>query len=323
MDKHINDQVLGAVSPGSLAAGQICFANEGRFNSSFYNEPLTTYTVGGWDRDPLQELLEFYAPAVSVPEFFTYKAADILDSFLELSDGRDIRAMGARFAQLPDARLTDVVERLEEKGLTICVDRRAMEANPTAREDATDRLRRILLRSDLVRVIALHLASAINTGKTWNASADPDQDVQDELELAANTFGFRPNRVGYGSLASSRRSRAIRGGDKSGDFASAGWSDEQLGNFIRAVANTFSEARYRGASGLSSMLGDQVLMFFAEEGAGKDDPSNIKRFTGQIGGAPIWVYEQEFPHGVEITVAHKSKPKVTSVSGMRKFTISA
>lgn len=319
------DMVAQTFAPGQVPTGIVAMANARAFESVYYDEPLTNYTVGGWDRDPLQELLEFYAPAVPSPDRFTYKEADHADSFLQVANEEVIRAMGGRFGQLTPARMTEVHEVLDEKGLTIAVDRREIEENPLAEEAATDRIRRILLRTELKMAIELLIAASVNTGKVWNTDAgkDPDMDVSEELLDVENTVGLRPTRVGYGSIAWSKRQLAFRAQNNAGGYASASWSPSQLSDFLGINALAFTESRYRdAANSLATYIGGLVLMFHASSGLTRDDASNIKRFTGKVAGADMAVFRQEFPRTVEITVAHKSKTRITSTLGIRRFTIS-
>lgn len=320
-----NLDFMPPVAPGMLGAGLVAMANAGQFDSAFHNVPLTNYTVGGWDRDPLMELLEFYAPAVPVPDSFTYKEASHSEDFLQLSQKDVVRAMGAQFNRVTPARMTDVHEVLDEKGLTISVDKRAIEADPLAEEKATDRVRRILLRTELTAAITLLKAAANNTAKTWDVTAgkDPDTDVSAELLIAENLAGVRPNRIGYGSTAWSKRQLSIRAQNNAGGYASSAWTPAQLSDFLGVNALAFTEARFRdSASTLASFIGDQVIMFQAQSGLGLDDPSTIKRFSGNVAGTAMAVFRQEFARTVEITVAHKSKTKITSTLAVRKFTIS-
>lgn len=318
----------GDIFPGQFGPGQapkdqvIECSNVSLFESAHYSKDLQQYVVGGWDRDPLQEFLEFFAPAVPVPDRFNYKATQWADYFLRLSGDEDIRPMGSQFGKIDPARRVEIDDRLDEKGLTIAVDKRDMEADPMAREKAVDRVRRILLRTEIRRAIALHIATSVNTAKTWNASADPDQDVADEMLDVENAIGVRPTRVGYGSLAWARRQKSIRGGDKAGNFASAGWTAQQVSDYIGASAMSITEARYRETiSALGTVIGNLVFFFNAEGGLGRDDPSNIKRFVGNVAGERVAVYEQDFPRHVELTVAHKSKTRITSTLGMRRLTV--
>ena len=58
------------VDDGHQAHGVICAANEARFESTYYSEPLTTFTVGWKDPEDLQDLLDFIAPPVTVGRRF-------------------------------------------------------------------------------------------------------------------------------------------------------------------------------------------------------------------------------------------------------------
>ena len=49
---------------GAILPGQVCLANESRFNTSFFSEPLTTYATGWRDPNHLEALLDFVAPPV-------------------------------------------------------------------------------------------------------------------------------------------------------------------------------------------------------------------------------------------------------------------
>lgn len=319
------DILVADLGPGNLAGNVVAMANAGRFDSAFYNEPDTNYTVGGWDRDPLVELLEFYAPAYSTPDRFHYKAATHADFFQRFEGDQDIRPMGGQFGKLDVGKMTDVNETLDEKGIVIPVDKREVDEDPMALEKAMDRGRRILLRTELRRALALLSAAATNAAKTWDTTAgkDPDQDVATDLLTAENASGVRPNRVGYGSTAWSKRQLAFRAQNNAGGYASAAWTPQQVGDFLNVQALGLTEARYRsGASALTAMVANLVFMFFAESGGHKDDPSNIKRFVGNINGQSAAVFRQEFPRHWEVTVAHKSKTKITSTLAIRKQTIS-
>ena len=53
-----NEIALPRDTGGDLQSGVIYAANEARFTSTYYSEPLTAYTVGWKDPDDLQSLLE-------------------------------------------------------------------------------------------------------------------------------------------------------------------------------------------------------------------------------------------------------------------------
>lgn len=321
-----NDIILPECRSGDALPGQVYHAdaNAARFESSFHNEALTNFAVGGWDNDPLQELLEFVAPAVTVPERFNYKTATHGDFFQRLAGDEDIRPMGGDFKHLDTGRMDDVNEQLDEKGLVIAVDKREIEADPDALEKATERLIRILLRTDYRRAVALIVAASTDVARIYSSATDPDEFVNDDLLTAEQTSGVRPSRLLYGSAAWALRRKAYRAQNNAGGYASAAMTPADLADYLQVDALAFRESLYRSSgSALSTVVGNLVLMFNASSGLGKDDPSNIKRFTALTGGAALMVYQQEFARKVEITVAHKSKIKITSTLGMRKHTVSA
>lgn len=325
MIRHSLELVAAAdPGPGGLSGEVIAFANSGRFDSAFYNVADTNYTVGGWDRDPLQEILEFFAPAYPTADRFHYKAAQHAEDFLTVTRDQLVRPMGAPHGKLQPPRMSEVNETLDEIGLTMPVDKREVDEDPQAIEKAMMRLSRIILRAELLFAVGLLKAAATNTDKTWTGASDPDSEVSAEMLDVENTVGLRPSRLGFGSKAWSIRQSAVRAGDKAGNFASANWTTEQVANFVGAQTLAVTEARYRSAvNTLSAAVGDQVIMFQAETGGHKDDPSNIKRFTGTISGQALAVYRQEFARHWEVTLSTKSKTKITSTLGIRKFTVSA
>lgn len=312
--------------PGNNRVGEICAANEARFDQAYYDEPLTTYLVGGWDRDPLEELLRFYAPTCSVPRRFHYKEFRHADEFWSDDGNEDIRAIGAEFGRVRNAETREVHLRVPNKGLTVTLDRDESERGVFDEQAEVVRLRRRLLRNELRRAITLLSAAAVNQAFTWDTSAgkDPDQDIATQLLTAENLSGVRPNRAGYGSVAWAKRVLAHRAQNSAGGFASASMTPEQIGAFLGVESIATSDARFRGASALTAMVNNLVLMFQALEGATKDDPSNIKRFVSHVDSGGLGaVYRREVgPKLVELTVEHYSVPVITSTLGIRKATIS-
>ncbi len=322
----MNDEIFINSDPGigNVPVGTICAAsNEGRFDAQFLSQPLSTFAIGGWDKDELQALLDFLAPAAPVPRRFSYFSFDAADAFLRDEGGEDIRAIGADFPKVQGESKTEHEGKTDNKGLTIAIDADELAADPTLETRSTTRLIQRLLRNEVRRALALIDATSVNTGKTWNSSADPDRDVLDELELGFAASGNRANRVIYGSTAWSKRDKAYRAQNTAGGFASAGMGEAQVGNYLAADVRTANQL-YRGASGsLAAFLSGAVYMFRAQSGLGVEDPSNIKRFVTNSGGQAIRIFRQQIgPKKIEITAEHYSRIVVTSTLGVRKFTVS-
>jgi hypothetical protein len=322
----MSDEIFLNSDPGigNVPIGAICAAsNEGRFDQQYLSQPLSTFAVGGWDKDDLQSLLDFLAPAVPVPRRFSYFSFDIADAFLRDEGGEDIRAIGADFSKVQGEAKTEHEAKTDNKGLTAAIDADELAADPTLETRTTTRLIQRLLRNEVRRALALIDASSTNTGKTWNSSADPDRDVLDELDAGFVASGNRANRVIYGSTAFSKRDKAYRAQNTAGGFASAGMTESQIGAYLACDVRTANQL-YRGAAGsLAAFLAGAVYMFRAQGGLGVEDPSNIKRFVTNSGGQAIRIFRQQIgPKKIEITAEHYSRIVMTSTLGVRKFTVS-
>lgn len=114
------------------------------------------------------------------------------------------------------------------------------------------------------------------------------------------------------------------GGQRAGCVANAGFTPEQLASFLQVDQVMICKERVRATKTTANLLGgNAVYLFNAQSGAGKDDPSNIKRFVTPMGGGKFKVYRQEITSKlVDITVEHYSNIVCTSTLGIRKRTVS-
>jgi len=162
-----------------ILPGQIGLANESRFNTAFFSEPLTEYASGWREPNDLEAILDFLAPPVQVGRRFEYKRADNAEAFL--LDADDARTIGADFKRV-EYRGSSVNDKTLNRGLTMRIDLDAVGDMPDWRELFTERLLQRLLRSEFKRAVDLIVNNATNTAKTWDTSAgkDPDQDVMND-----------------------------------------------------------------------------------------------------------------------------------------------
>ena len=308
---------------GQIQPGQVCLANESRFNSAFFSEPLTAYATGWRDPNNIEALLDFVASPVQVGRRFEFKKAENAEAFhVDLDDAR---AIGAPFKTV-EYKGTTVTEKTTNKGLTVRVDLDVAGEIPNWRELHTARLLQRLLRSEFRRAMELILASATNTAKTWDTTAgkDPDQDILSELMASVDAMGLRANRVLFGDVAWHKRMLAHRAQASAGGYASAGLTTEELAGFLGVEGVRISRDRYQSsASGKSKIVPDVVLMFYGQDGVTPDDPTHAKRFWSAVeGGGKYRVYEQQVNSKiVDLTVEHYSNVVLTSTVGLRKLTI--
>ncbi len=305
--------------------GMVALANETAFNDQFFSDPLTQYAVG-WtsDQRALENLLDFVAPPVTVSRKFQYKVANNAKGFLALEETEDIRAIGGEFKRI-EARGDIVQSRTYSKGLSTIIDLDEEDAEEGLEERKVAWLRKILLRMEIRRAIALLSGSASNGAVTWGGAngSDPDMDLADMLLAGGDGSGIDPNRILMGKAAWQTRLVALRAKNTAGAFASAGMTPEALAGFLACDSVYVNRERFQSGGSKANLVGPNVVLgFMAEAGMGKDDPSNIKRFVSSQDGGAFRVYRQELTsHLVQISVSHYSNVVLTSNLGLRKLTV--
>lgn len=300
--------------------GVICLANEERFTAAFFSEPLTTYAIGWKDPENIQATLDAIAPPVEVPRRFEFKSAKNAEEFLSEVD--DIRAIGSAFKKV-EYTGTSVNQKTINKGLTITLDRD--ELVPGKEERTVIRLMSRLNRNDLRRAVAALIASATNTGKTWDGTAgkDPDMDVKSDLETGATARGLGSNVIVYGATAWTKRLTSYRAQNLAGQSASSTLTPDQVAAFLGVSRVVISNERYQATSTTKAeILGAYVLMYYASLLADTEDPSNIKQFWTPTESGRFRVYREEHAKTIDISVEHYSNIVLPSTLGLRKFTIS-
>jgi hypothetical protein len=308
---------------GFQDCGLVCAANEARFTSSHYSEPLTAFTVGWKDSEKIEELLNFVAPAVPVSRRFEFKVADSTEPFLSETD--DIRSIGSAFKRV-EFTGTSVTSKTYNKGLTIRVDHDDV-AGDDWRERYVQLLLQRLYRNELRRAVSALSGNAISQSYTWSDSSgtpNPDSDIRRELEVASNATGVRPNRVIFGEGAWDIRSDAYDHQNNAGSNRAAGLSLDELARKLFVDEVRVMGARYQDASSKTAILGNEVYAFFTKNEIMKDEPANIKRFVTPVdGGSSFRVYVDEHSKFSDITVEHYSNIVITSATGIRKLAIAA
>jgi hypothetical protein len=308
---------------GFQDCGLVCAANESRFTSSNYSEPLTAFTVGWKDSEKIEELLNFVAPAVPVARRFEFKVADSTEPFLSETD--DIRSIGSAFKRVEFSG-TSVTSKTYNKGLTIRVDHDDV-AGDDWRERYVQLLLQRLYRNELRRAMSALSSNANGQSYVWSNSTgtpNPDSDIRGELEAASNATGVRPNRIVFGEGAWDIRSDAYDHQNNAGASRAAGLSLDELARKLFVDEVRVMGARYQDLSSKTAILGNEVYAFFAKNEIMKDEPANIKRFVTPVdGGSAFRVYVDEHSKFSDITVEHYSNIVITSATGIRKLVVAA
>ena len=311
---------------GNLVPGELYLANESRFAETYYSEPLTTYLVGWTDPNNIEATLDFIAPPVDAPgRLFEFKKYLNAEEFYSEVD--DTRAINADFKRI-EYRGQDAQAKTINKGLTIRLDLDQYPDLDRAQQLATGRIMRRLLRNELRRAsAALGALTGAGTALTWDTSAgkDPDQDVLTALISATDDSGIRPNRVLYGEVAWNKRGLAHRAQNTAGGFASSMQTPDQLAAYLGLDGAKVSKERYQQtASTKTKIVPDSVFGFYGEEGAGLEDPSNLKRFITPVeGGGRFRVYVQQVSAKlVDVTVELYSNIVAVATVGTFQLAIS-
>jgi hypothetical protein len=305
--------------PGAaLAHGQVALAHEAAFNAAFLSEGLTGYAVGFPGTADLAAELDMLAPPVTVADLFEYHVESSAEAFLTETDDSDVRAVGAEFKTV---RVTGskVTAALKHKGLTKRLDVRQIAADPMAKEKAVASLKARLLRAEIYRAAQMLYAAVTPGSKTWttgDGDTDPDTDVLESIAGMLTAAGVLPNRAVYSTGAWIKRVKGLRMRLDAGGFANAGFSEQQLADFLGVdkVLRSRSARTVSAAGGKAGIVGaNRVYVFNAQDQIGPEDPSNIKRFVN----GTFEVFEQQVSSAtVDITVAHLSLVSVTSTLGI-------
>lgn len=306
---------------GNVPTDAICAANESRFEDAYLSQPLTTYAVGGWDNDPLQQLLDFVAPAVpNTPRRFSYKTFDDSDYWLREEGDEDIRAIGSNFQEVQTESKDEVEGKIPNKGLVIKLDLDEHGDDPKVENRRTMKLVNRLIRNELRRTFALLDASSTNTALTWDSSSDPDLAILEALDDGEASSGVRANNVLYGNTAWNIREAAYRAQNNAGSTTSANKNPQQVGEYLSSRLSKIDALYRMNAGSLARFVGNSIYAYNAAPDLDGEDPSNIKRF---VYGGGLKVYKRQINSKVwEIAVSHYSLIKITSILGMLKFTIS-
>lgn len=303
-------------------SGQIYLANEARFTSRSFSEPLTNYALMWRDPNNIEATLDFLFPPVQVARRYEWKKAVNAEAFLSETD--DERAIGGDF-KVVEYKGTSELGKTINKGLSMKVDFDEVEGMPEWANIYTAMLMDRLYRSELRRAVTAALTAANNNAKTWDGTTpkDPDMDVMNFLKTGRGKRGIRGNRVLYGDGAWTARMATLRAQTTAGGFANSGFTKEQLAGFLGVNEVRVSQELYQSsASAKTDVMGNLLLTFYAQNGTTKDDPSDMKRFwTPCRTGGKVAVYRRDHDKYATLTVEHYSNCTVTSSTGMEKGTI--
>jgi len=301
--------------------GVICAANESRFTSAHYSEPLTGLTVGWKDPEKVDEVLQRLFPEIPVARRFEFKKATNAQAFLSEVD--DIRAIGDSFKRVEYSGTT-ANESTKNKGLTVRIDHDQCDDVQVEIAVAIERLQSRLARNDLRRGITLLEANDTTAGAIFSATTNPDGLVRAALKASADITGVRPNVVIYGEAAWDLRLDAYEDPARVQPTNRADKTMEELARYFMVDQVEVVKARYQStATAKGLIVPSTVYAYSAYPGISKDDPSAVKRFTSKSrNGLRYGVYVVEHEKFTDVSVEMYSNIVATGL-GIVTRTITA
>lgn len=320
---------LGIQADGKEANGVVALANESAFQNSFFSRPLTDFAVGYTSQEePLQELLDFIAPPVQVPDrLFQYDVQNGKVAFEAAMKGEDERALMGEFKVIDwlDSKATGSTI---SKGLTTFIDKDILEKMPRKLEEAVATLKMMQLRADIIRAMALLNTLATNTNKTWSSgSPTPDSDVKMAIKAARTALGVQPNKVLFGGGAWELRDKAFASQNTAGAFAGLMRMETDVARWYRVNRIHINDLVYEvpGTGKTPIVTDNKVFVFTGMQMPSTADTSNVKRFWSSVMGGGEWAVFVDETHSAEltkVTVYHRNAILSPNAVGVQSLTIS-
>lgn len=290
------------LGPGMNPSGIICAANEARFTSGHYSEQLTGFTVGWKDPENIDLLLQRLFPEVPVGRRFDFKKAENAQAFLSETD--DIRPIGSPFKRV-EYTGTSASSKTHNRGLTLAVDHDDCDDLEAEVARTVERLMQRIKRNSLRRGVAL-LDSADHAGgnTAFTAATNPDGLLRAMGKTSADATGIYPNVYAIGELAWHYRLDAYEAPTRVNGQNRANYTKEQLAQYLGADVVEVVKARYQSTATVkAAVLSARIYAYLAVQGAGKDDPSAVKRFVSSArGGQKYGVYRVDHEKCTDVSV---------------------
>ena len=181
--------------------------------------------------------------------------------------------------------------------------------------------------ASVLEAVALLEAATTAGSTTWDAGANPDMEIKQDIITLANTSGFYVNRALYGDQAALKRQNAYENQLTAGSIMRAGqYTAEQIATAIGVQQAMISAERYITPGTLSTkqeIIGSNVLLYTAVPESPMD-PSNIVRHVSNAsyGGGEYAVYVTDI--GVKLialTLENYEYLHVQHTTGIQQITI--
>lgn len=302
--------------------GRYSMANEERFTSAFYSEPLTQYATGWTDSENLTALTDFIAPRVPVGRRFEYKQAINAEAFLSELD--DVRAIQGEFKRVEYKGVT-ALGKTDNRGLMYRIDVDEEGGGILDEPLIVARMLQRLKRNQYRRAIAALTSAATDTPVTWSTGTpSPDEDMRAAVQRSQLSSGVFPNRGIIDLLAWNNRKKGMNVQFTAGTLAGYLWSPADVATDQGLDTLMMSRAVYQlNATTKQYILSGKFIAFPGQDSPSRDDPTAVKRFVTPTGDGDFRVYRQPVgPKFIDISVEYYDSIVATSTVGTQSLTVS-
>jgi hypothetical protein len=316
----------GDIEAAWKSGNEYVAANDGNLSATplGLSQPLSQFAAGVSDMENLQALLDRIAPPTPVGGIrFTYGIETESEEYQKRSLASITRPVHGEFAELKITG-SEAEGRCSNIGLVSYIDLDQGGALPQMQQLEVQRLRNIILRSQIADALALiDSAASADTGMNWGASgADPDSDIDDMVDAGGRASGVDNNVVVFGRGSFMKRRRSYRKESRTNGGEHAILTPDQLRDVYQVDDVVNLRTVYRSsATANTALLDNTVYTYDARSGLSLKDSSNIKRMTyiGEGGATRVWI--QIGSHRVKIIVDAYAVNKITRSVGIRKRAI--
>ena len=282
---------------GGLPSGTVCLSNDSLLRGVEQIEELNLFAASydSMTGNGLARLRDFFAPprpsTSRIVRLTTYNENEPWET---VDYNKVKRGILADFAEVRQRTVTKSDFQINNRGLTVILDRDELKDKPEWQQVHTKWLIDLLNRATVQEALAIIQAAAIITGRTWDSASNPDLDIRNLVITLANTTGFYAQNVAYGDAAHLQRQNAYESQLTAGSLARAlQYTEEELATAL-GVSNVLINAeRYQNTStAKQELIGKAVAIFTGIKDVSPMDASNLVRHVvnGAGGSGEYAVY---------------------------------
>jgi len=326
-----NSIAIGSSPSGDAARmhGTVCLANDSLLRQTEYIEELTSFAASydGMVGNRLRQLRDFLAPPrpgnSRIVRLSTY---DENEPWQTVDYTKVKRGTLGAFAEVRQRTASKSDLEVYNRGLTVLLDRDQLRDKPEWQQIHTKWLIDMMMRATVLEAVALLEASAIQAATVWNATANPDLELKNDIITTANSTGFYPLSVIYGDLAALKRQTAYEQQLTAGSLARASqFTEDQIAMALGVDKVLINAERYLAAgTAKQEIIGSNVLLFTSIESEGPMDPSNLVRHVANAayGGGDYAVYITEHgPKLITLTVENFEYLHIQHTTGLMQIAV--